>query len=365
MIYLFTGAIGASKTLNAIKFVCEQTQFKNRPVYYFNIRELNLPWNSLDSIDQVKTWFDLPEGSVIFLDECQDIFPPRKVGAAVPTHVSKMNTSRHGGYDFILVTQHPRLIDTAVRQLVNQHIHIERRFGQNRAHHYRWEKTVSDVDDYHKRKEALHTKVALDKKYFGVYKSAEQHTVKNSVPRLKLAGVAIGLLSIFGFLFFGVSHVIGPGKTSPEPIADSTSSSSFSDNPSPFRALSPSRRSGDVDLSDPLSFKPVDPSLPWTAPAYAQNLKINDYPRPQCYYLHTSNVCRCFTQQATPLQISMSDCLNIVHHGYFDPFRKPESSSSEGLTRRRAGAAPSHGPRITYINHRNDRTVTPTRFVDR
>ena len=55
MIYLFTGAPGSSKTLNVIKTISEDSTFKGRDVYYHRIKELKLPWISLDE-NEVKEW---------------------------------------------------------------------------------------------------------------------------------------------------------------------------------------------------------------------------------------------------------------------------------------------------------------------
>lgn len=51
MIYLVTGTPGASKTLNAIKEVCENNAFSRRPIYYNNIKCLVLDLNFLNSFE--------------------------------------------------------------------------------------------------------------------------------------------------------------------------------------------------------------------------------------------------------------------------------------------------------------------------
>lgn len=51
MIYLKTGTPGASKTLNSIKEVCEDSAFYNRPIYYNNIKALVLDIDFLNSFE--------------------------------------------------------------------------------------------------------------------------------------------------------------------------------------------------------------------------------------------------------------------------------------------------------------------------
>jgi zona occludens toxin len=83
MIILFGGPNGQGKTLNAIKFVNEDSQFQHRPIYYHGIDNLKLPWIELDEV-QVKDWWDLPDGSVLFVDEAYKFFPKRPNGSKTP-----------------------------------------------------------------------------------------------------------------------------------------------------------------------------------------------------------------------------------------------------------------------------------------
>ena len=85
MIKFFTGIPGSSKTLNAVKEINEDPLYQNRPIYYHNVKEVTFEnWIEL-SDEEVKKWYELPAGSVIFMDEVQKIFRPgRKYGDNVP-----------------------------------------------------------------------------------------------------------------------------------------------------------------------------------------------------------------------------------------------------------------------------------------
>jgi zona occludens toxin len=97
MIYLYSGIPGAGKTLNAIKFICEDSVLKGRPVHYYGLSGCTLDnWNPLTD-DQVRQWYNVESGSVIFIDECQKLWRPRMQGAPVPMDVQRLEDHRHQG----------------------------------------------------------------------------------------------------------------------------------------------------------------------------------------------------------------------------------------------------------------------------
>jgi hypothetical protein len=147
---------------------------------------------------QAALWFELPRNSVIFVDECQQTFPPRPVGARVPMHCSEFETHRHKGYDVFLVTQDAKLLDNHVRRLAGVHIHFFRPFSGPIVKRI-WSDKVIDPDDYFQKKASQIKTVPRDKKYYGLYWSADVHTHKFKVPTK--------LLLIFP-VFFGVIYGI-------------------------------------------------------------------------------------------------------------------------------------------------------------
>lgn len=147
---------------------------------------------------QAALWYELPRNSVIFVDECQQTFPPRPVGARVPMHCSEFETHRHKGYDVFLVTQDAKLLDNHVRRLAGVHMHFFRPFGGSIIKRV-WSDKVIDPDDYFQKKAAQVSTAPRDKKYYGLYWSADVHTHKFKVPTK--------LLLIFP-VFFGVIYGI-------------------------------------------------------------------------------------------------------------------------------------------------------------
>ena len=69
MLTLITGQPGNGKSLYTISFVEAKRQAESRPVFYYGIPELTLPWTQLE--DPTK-WYECPEKSIIVIDEVQN-----------------------------------------------------------------------------------------------------------------------------------------------------------------------------------------------------------------------------------------------------------------------------------------------------
>ena len=74
MLTLITGQPGNGKSLYTISFVEAKRQAESRPVFYYGIPDLTLPWTQLE--DPTK-WYECPEKSIIVIDEVQKVMPPR------------------------------------------------------------------------------------------------------------------------------------------------------------------------------------------------------------------------------------------------------------------------------------------------
>ena len=325
MITLITGTPGSSKTLNAIDLILNDPAFKDRDVYAYNLQGLTLDWEVIDQ-DQAKDWYNLPKGSVILLDECQDLFPPEKFGSKVPEHISKLNTHRHLGIDLVLITQHPKLIDTKVRRLVGQHFHFKRQFGLESATRFTFQQCADDPNDYHAQKAATKTRKRFNKKLYGVYKSAEVHTHKKKIPWLVWALLALIIVTVA--TIYSVVNNFGADESS-SPATEA----SAQDSPSPAPASKPAPTSAEGQSMTREQYvkhwSPRLKSVPHSAPAYDDVYEVRDFPRPQCIQSEKTGDCRCYTQQATPLEVPESQCRDIVANGYWDPTRPPGGESDK------------------------------------
>lgn len=347
MIILATGVPGAGKTLNTIKFVCEDDQFKDRPVFYFNIKEVTFDWielgdhKELDNPDlppSVYHWYDLPSGSVVFIDECQSIFPPRNVRADAPKHVEQLNTHRHLGIDIVLITQHPRLIDSSVRALVGMHVHYERKYGWTRVKRITFEKCQDNTDAKAARELAQIKQINFPKEYYGTYKSAELHTHKARIP-LKLV-LAIGFMALIPFIWYFVGDRLSDragGDVVP-------TEASFPTDQATGLNLNSQNRISRPKTVDDVAKMPLDPEeylklykprvsgIPHTAPIYDDLVQPTEVPKTLCTSYRKQGVdhCQCFTQQITRIEMSFAACKNIVNHRMWDPTLKPVTYNSEG-----------------------------------
>lgn len=330
MIYLVTGVPGASKTLNTIKFICEDSTFKDRPVFYHNIKELTLDWNKLEDPHQ---WQSLPEGSVIVLDEAQDHFGARPNTREVPETIKELSKHRHRGYDIIFITQHPNLLDVFIRRLVNFHVHYHRPFGAKVVSKLTWQKQ-KNPDDYHDKQEAEKQTVTIDKKYFGVYKSAEVHTHKFRLPRKVIFLIAL----IIGLISFAVSFY--NRNLNPDNVAIIQSQA---DKPLNANQVFGGPDTEQIPREELL--KPRMLGLPHTAPIYDKLTEPKSVPWPNCIEW-ASGECRCYTQQATRIRtISAQVCRTIIKDGLFNPMISDSAGSRRAAPRGRdvSGATPAGG----------------------
>ena len=117
-------------------------------------------------------WAWCEPGDVIVIDECQRLFRPMASGRRVPRFMSRLETARHYGVQFIYLTQFANLLHANLRGLIGPHEEVRRIFGRGRTVVYQWDRTsmTMSVDKASKRF------WKHDKSAFELYKSAELHT---------------------------------------------------------------------------------------------------------------------------------------------------------------------------------------------
>lgn len=168
-------------------------------------------------------WLWAEPGDVIVIDECQRCFRPMSSGRRVPGYVARLERHRHYGIDFIVITQHPQLLHTNVRNLVGRHRHVRRLFGRSQTLVYEWDH-CSNPDRY---KNATTTRWPHDKNAFKLYKSAEVHTKhSHTLPLPLLVGLAaIVALPVTGWYAYQRVKEGGEAKLSGQRAASAPSSS--------------------------------------------------------------------------------------------------------------------------------------------
>lgn len=314
MLYLITGANGAGKTLNTLKWVRERQVKEGRPVCH-NGRfepveggELS-SWKKID----IQRWQDEPDGTIFLVDECHNDFPLRPASAKPPEHVQMLAEHRRRGFDFYLITQHPQNIDAFVRRLIGSpgwHRHLKRAFGGDLVSVQEYPAVNAQCEKQGAGKNGEVTMVAFPKEVYGWYRSASLHTGKARIPKvvwLILAAVVL-VPTMFYFAFKTV------GKTSLEkvqPVSPATMAPG-----QPQRAAGPVTAQA-LSVDDYLKARqPRLPDLPHTAPAYDDVTKPVTAPYPAACVSFRSE-CKCYTQQGTRMVVSAMLCAQIVERGYF------------------------------------------------
>lgn len=223
MIELRTGLPGNGKTLSIVAEMAallaswDRGSDQARSVFT-NIKGLALPVAPIPikhinrskegTETYVPDWDEMPDGSYVVFDEAQDFFPPRSSQSTAPPHVAWLNTHRHKGFDIVAITQHPKLVDPALRALSGKHKHYRRVFGMNRAIVYEWDGCSDNLSGM---KNAVTSFWNFPKNAYQFYKSAEIHTKqKFKLPLwlgIPLVGLALGAYFVpkaFGTLSHGM-----------------------------------------------------------------------------------------------------------------------------------------------------------------
>lgn len=140
-------------------------------------------------------WLWCRPGDVIVIDEAQRLFRPFAAGRRVPQFIAKLETHRHYGVDFYIITQHPQLIHTNVRNLVGVHRHVRRMFGGMSTVIYEWDHCTHPD----RTKNASVNYWRHDKNAFKLYKSSQLHTKTKTAFPVVLVVLVLAVL-VAGFL---------------------------------------------------------------------------------------------------------------------------------------------------------------------
>ena len=340
MLYLVTGTPGSGKTLNTIKYVNESKQFEGRQVYYFGIRDLkaDLGWIELTEEEAFK-WHDLPSNSVIIFDEAYNVFPTKHGAQGTPDHVKKLAVHRHKGFDIFLICQKVSgQLDAFVRGLVNRHQHYARIMGSLNINRFTWDVCQQNPDSASARKNANVDPFRMDKKYFGVYHSADEHTHTLSVPWKRI----IFMLVLVVLLFFTVQAFLGYFNRD-----DVSSAQDELLEVSGLSTIYQKEEKKELTLAELLT--PEIDGIPWTAPIYREQFtNVQDWPRPAACIRNESRGCNCYTQQGTLLTVPDTMCNQIVERGWFDHTKPTARGAEYGL--RVVDTQPIHSTTDLFLN---------------
>lgn len=310
MIRAFTGLPGHGKTLLAVSLlIAERAKDSSRPLYVRGITGLTVDHATCEGHD----WCDLPDGSIVVIDEAQQVFPVRRSGDAAD-YVRNLATHRHRGIDIWLITQHPALLDSFVRKLIDRHTHVFRVASSEFAQVYEWGELQDDPRSMSAREVAESHTWKYPKEVYGAYSSAVLHTAKARIPKklVMLVGVFIAAVACAGMMWAWADSRINPASVSANnagsaaPVASALSV--------PGRA--PSIKTAEQWLAQ---FEPRIPHRPESAPAYDRAMTAAPPPRLVCISVEGLQ-CRCYTEQATPWRgIRQELCEDLARSGIYQP----------------------------------------------
>ena len=336
MIRLITGLPGAGKSLRLVQAI-KQYLAEGRNVYVEGIDNLtDFGWQACNA----RRWQDLPDGSVIVVDECQKVWPSRRNGDP-PEDIRALSEHRHHGLDFVLCSQHPTMLDSYIRKLVGQHEHVLRQFGMQASRVITWTECQDDPQSQGTRSRGTEALWKYPSELYPLYKSATLHTVKRRIPlRLKL--IPVLLLVVVGLVWYGLRSVtsLAGSHGSAKPVAAAA--------PDALPASLAASAKGQVKYANTADYVkaqvPRVAGMPWSAPIFDER-PVLAQPELYCMQMQVPDEpmrCKCYTEQLTPAHIAIDDCHRIAREGIYNPFRQPFQQKVEG--QQVAQAAPAAAP---------------------
>lgn len=325
MITLITGVPGSGKTLYAVSQILLPESKTDRPIFVDNIPELIPRHEVAPDILDWPNW--APVGAHIFIDEVQRVWRPEAAGKAIHPSIAELETHRHRGLDFTIMTQHPSLVHSNVRRLVGKHIHVRRTALGVKVYEYSecqanpdtaWRNALTKLSWKH------------PKSAFGLYKSSSLHVkVKFRIPGpVKVLAVCVVAIGALGYYMFDRLWSIGTGATEqPQLVQSAVQGAGLVSSMSEVSTIqghipSPQNQSlvaREVDIRE--TFIPRVHGEPNTAPAYDHLRQVVTMPVVAAC-ISDAERCMCYTQQMTKVEMTDSQCRERVQRGEFDPYRQ-------------------------------------------
>ncbi len=254
--------------------------------------------------------------SLIIVDEVQRIWRPRAGGAQPHESVSTLETHRHYGVDFWLISQGPHLFDNFIRLLVGRHVHLVARWSGRTQ--YEWPECKQDVQS---RGDAVIRPYKLPSHVYKHYDSAEVHTKQNRRKPISFYVTIGALLIAVCTIAFAVQRIKNRMAPAPVVIENSIESNEIG------------KTSGVHTVNMYPNFPDFKPSIEYvqeSAPAYAHLVKVQSVPHLMgC--VSTPKFCKCYTVQGSPYPTSKEFCGEYIKGNYFNPYKKPRGSENENV----------------------------------
>lgn len=358
MITLITGVPGSGKTLSVVSDLAKKVkkEWADRKIFTHGIPELTIPTEKIPEghdIKDMNVWLQYPEnnGSVVIVDEAQNIFPPRSAGSKTPELVEWLHVHRHSGVDIILITQMPGRIDKQVRDLVGAHYHIHKTPLGVRMRYF-WDYCENNPKSG--MRNARPEVYKFDKKAFGLYKSAEIHT-KVKTPKSRVLWVIPLALVVFvstAYMGFKLLTGMAEGKGSDEPssapdvsavshesVKKAVEGGSAVSAHEMGRQLSPNQNKN----LTPEMLEPKIKGLVESKPLYDNIRQVRQLEYPVACISGGNSGCSCYSSQGAVIkEIDKKTCNDYAKNGLpFNPYKDQPREYAQNRQIQSANSEPS------------------------
>jgi hypothetical protein len=285
-----------------------------------DIESLGLSWTQFHNPLEIH---ELPSGTIILVDEVQNIWPTRPSSKKATPDIEMVTTHRHNGQELVYISQDFRDVDQLIRRRIAHYTHFEFLSG-DWLYKYQHNNLFDPSSKNDLNKVGGGTKYKRDSKYYGLYLSSIEHTqtVRMSPvmkSQLRLGAFALSVLCFGVYLLSQNSLFASVAEETPidEPISESTQAST-SNPQEPDQLAQALLTKKYVD-----KFIPRFDAIPFSAPVYdSVTSEAVNYPQLTCFQINDS--CECFTQQSTSYDLDFEFCSIIAKNGFFDPFKSDE-----------------------------------------
>lgn len=260
---------------------------------YANIKALKI-----DNIRPLEyDWRDCPDGSIIVIDEVQNVDPYDKEKDKHNPIIRDLTIHRHRGFDFYFITQYPNLLHPVAQVLIGVHYHLTVPWG--------WRTRVYQWGSIRTFPNTLVNKVNVERKFdfnppaslFKLYKSTTINTHEKRLPWKPLILVSLFILACLVVLFMNLSKA----KKSRLITNESVVASAPASTPKTASAV-------DVPGSAPASTVvysvPSSPTLEQIQLARYQQ-KLREMP---VNVIAFGDNCTAYNTDGLPLDLSLSEC---------------------------------------------------------
>lgn len=329
-LYLVTGQPGHGKTAYGLDKAF-QFQKEGRQIYVHGVKDFDFDKAGMKYLDDPTKWQDLPDGSVILLDECYTVFPNRNPGARVPDHVEAMARHRHRGFDFILIAQQGLQLDPFLRGLYEEHCHVRQTsIMKSKTKLKRWNQyqgniagASSDVVDW-----------VRPKYVFDYYTSTTLVTTKRSIPAW-IRWTALGI--VFVCVMLWVLKMRFDRKIE-DARSVTTGASGLTVAPAAGGTVAP--RTFDSPFEYAVAHLPRFATMPWTAPIYDGAAPAS---QPEIYCMssmagldaqgvHQDASCSCYSEQGTKYEMDQPQCRTVARNSTpYNPYKAPRLQQYQGV----------------------------------